>query len=253
MIVGYTGLVGQGKTMLAVQEALRLARLRGALLVSNIAVEAPDVEVERVQVGDDGLEGIPDILDRARGQGRGVVILVDEIGIVLPARYWQQGMSIDLMWACSQSRKLGADLVFTCQHVAQLDAFLRRLTDWIWSVRAIPHPTLERRVRGRRPWFFMLGRWRPADVDTERPEKRLGRAIRRYRREWERVYDTDELVRPPDHLRGRRRRQPRSSSPVVEGEPPPDEPPAPTTAERHGPQGPSWEPDAPHLLADARA
>jgi hypothetical protein len=223
MIVGYTGLVGMGKTMLAVQEALRIARRRGAVLASNIEVNAADVDCRRITVGEDGLEGIPDLLEEARASGRGVVILVDEIGIVLPSRFWERGMSIDLMWACSQSRKLGADLVFTCQHVAQLDAFLRRITDWIWRVKAIPHPSLERREAGKRPWLFLASRWRPADIDTERPEKRLSRVSWwggvLYRRSWEAVYDTDELVRPPAQLRGHtpassRRRSARAQHPA---------------------------------------
>lgn len=223
MIVGYTGLVGHGKTMLAVQESIRLARLRGAYLASNIWIDCPDLDFVRLSVGDDGLEGLPDLLQRARDEQRGVVIFVDEIGIVLPARFWMQGMSIQLMWAVSQSRKLGADLVFTCQHIAQLDAFLRRITDWIWKVRAVPHPSLARRVAGKRPWLFLASRWRPADVDkVEDADRRLGRSIIRYRRAWEVVYDTDELVTPPEHLARRggrpsgRRESSRSSGPITE-------------------------------------
>jgi len=224
VIIGYTGLVGMGKTMLAVREAVRLARVRGAILASNIEVTAPDLDVVRIGVGDDGLEGIPDLLARARSEGRGVVIFVDEIGIVLPSRFWERGMSIDLMWACSQSRKLGADLIFTCQHVAQLDAFLRRITDWIWRVKAIPHPSIERRERGKRPWFFLASRWRPADIDTERPEKRLSRASWWggiwYRRDWERLYNTDELVRPPSQLRGHTPSSSRRGGPIRRGNSP---------------------------------
>lgn len=219
MIIGYTGLVGMGKTMLATREAVALARRRGAILASNIKVVADDLEVVQLAVGDDGLEGIPELLERSRSQDppRGVVILVDEIGIILPSRFWERGMSIELMWACSQSRKLGADLIFTCQHVAQLDAFLRRITDWIWKVKAIPHPSIERRESGKRPWFYFATRWRPADIDTEKPERRLSRSLMRYRREWEALYDTDELVRPPSHLRGTPRgaRSIRSSRPIT--------------------------------------
>jgi len=218
VIIGYTGLVGMGKTMLATRDAVDLARRRGAILASNIEVTAPGLTVERIGVGEDGLEGIPALLARARAEGRGVVILVDEIGIVLPSRFWERGMSIDLMWACSQSRKLGADLIFTCQHVAQLDAFLRRITDWIWRVKAIPHPTIERREAGKRPWFFLASRWRPADIDTERPEKRLSRVSWwggvRYRREWEALYNTDELVRPPAQLRGHTPSSSRRGGPI---------------------------------------
>lgn len=236
MIVGYTGLVGMGKTMLAVREAVGLARLRKALLVSNIRINAPDLDVLQIEVGDDGLEGIPAILERARSERRGVVILVDEIGIVLPARFWERGMSIDLMWACSQSRKLGTDLIFTCQHVAQLDVFLRRICDWIYVVRCLPQPSIRRREAGKRPWFFWTSRWRPADVDTMRPERRLSRALRWYRRSDEGVFDTDELVRPPERLRaGVGRSIPRPVREKVGGSAPPSPAPEARAVQPVGP------------------
>ena len=207
MISGYVGLIGHGKTMLAVRESVALARRRRAILASNIGVTAPGVEVVRLSVGEDGLEGVPELLERARSEGRGVVILADELGIITPARFWQSGMSIELMWAVSQSRKLGADLIFTAQSEEQIDAFLRRLTWRVSKVRAVPAPTVERREREQRPWFFIATDWLPGTVD--KPDKRLGRSMIRYRRKWESWYSTDELVRPPSFLRGRR---PRSSA-----------------------------------------
>lgn len=202
MITGYIGLIGQGKTMLAVKEAVTLARRRNAILASNILIEAAGVEFVRLSVSDDGLDGVTGLQERARLEGRGVVVLVDEIGIILPARYWQTGMSLDLMWSVSQSRKLATDLIFTAQDIEQVDAFLRRLTQYVTKVRAYPAPSIERREQGKRPWFFITSRWRPLTVD--KAEKRLGRDWIRYRREWEGIYDTDELVRPPARLRGDR-------------------------------------------------
>lgn len=209
MITGYIGLIGHGKTMLATREAVTLARRRGAILASNIEVLAPGVDTFRLSVGDDGLDGVAELLSRSREEGRGVVILVDEIGIILPARFWAQGMSVDLMWAVSQSRKLSADLIFTAQDIEQVDAFLRRLTSHVTKVRAYPAPTLDRREGGKRPWFYIGSKWAPGSVD--KADKRLGREWIRYRREWEGWYDTDELVRPPRHLRGKRS-TPRSHS-----------------------------------------
>jgi hypothetical protein len=201
MITGYVGLIGHGKTMLATREAVGLARRRGAILASNISVTASGVDFVRLSVGDEGLDGVPELLERARAEGRGVVILVDEIGIILPARFWSQGMSIDLMWSVSQSRKLSTDLIFTAQDIEQVDAFLRRLTQHVTKVRAVPSPSLDRRETGKRPWFFICSRWLPGSVD--KPDKRLGRSFVRYRRQVEGWYDTDELVRPPKRLRGK--------------------------------------------------
>lgn len=204
MITGYVGLIGHGKTMLAVREAVKLARRRNAILASNIVVSAPDVEFVRLSVGSDGLDGVPELLTRSHVDGRGVVILADELGIITPARFWQSGMSIDLMWAVSQSRKMSGDLIFTAQSEEQVDVFLRRLTSRLTKVRAYPAPTVERREREQRPWFYLTSDWLPGTVD--KPDKRLGRGLIRYSREWEGWYSTDELVRPPSHLRGRRPR-----------------------------------------------
>lgn len=202
MIVGYTGRVGQGKTMLAVQEVIRTARIRNAMIASNIRIEW-EGEYRRLEVAENGLAEVAPILTEARERGVGVVVFVDEIGIVLPARFWATNTAIDLMWACSQSRKLGADLFFTCQHISQLDAFLRRIADHVWSVWAFPAPTLIRREKGKRPWFFRLTKWDVFDMDSMKPEKRLDAEWKRYRREWEAAYDTDELVRPPTSLQGK--------------------------------------------------
>lgn len=219
MITGYTGLIGQGKTMLAVREAVELAKRRNAILASNIAVHPlaqmpkghygpgkPLVDVQRLTVGDEGLEGIPELLERSKDEHRGVVVLADELGIITPARFWQTGMSIDLMWAMSQSRKLGGDMIFTAQNIAQVDAFLRRLTQYVHRVRAYPKPSIERREKGKRPWFYAVQTYQPEDVDTLNPEKRLGRQFIRYPRHIEGWYSTDELVRPPARLGGRRPR-----------------------------------------------
>ena len=187
--------------MLAVREAVQLARRRNAYLASNISITAPGVDFVRLSVGDDGLEGLPDLLEQALSEGRGTVILVDEIGIILPARFWATGMSIELMWSVSQSRKLASDLIFTAQDIEQVDAFVRRLTSYVTKVRAVPAPTVERRERSSRPWFMFGSRWLPGSVD--KPDKRLGRLWLRYPREVEAWYSTDELVRPPSHLRGR--------------------------------------------------
>jgi len=206
VIEGYIGLIGAGKTMLAVEHCISTAVRRRALLFSNIAVTtdrlAPE-DVVQLATGDDGLDvdELRGILDRARAEGRGAVLLLDEVGILMPARFWQS-FPVDLMFQFSQSRKLGLDVVYTAQDIEQVDSFLRRLTQWVFKVRAFPTPSVERRERGRRPRLFIVTKWRPASVDKR--DKRLGRAIVRYRRSWEAQYNTDELVRPAERLRRRR-------------------------------------------------
>ena len=215
MITGYVGLIGNGKTMLAVTEARRVALRRGAILAANIKIEPPPgVEFVHLTVGEDGLsvEQMESLMDNARDTGRGVVILIDEIGIIMPARFWQS-FPIALMYRLSQSRKYATDFIWTSQDEEDVDAYLRRKTQWVYKVRAVPSPSPELRERGKRPWFFLVTQWRPGKID--KPDKRIGRGFWRYRREREGWYDTDELVRPPERLsvRGSRSgRQPRGQS-----------------------------------------
>lgn len=206
MIIGYVGLIGHGKTMLAVDEARRLAKRRGAVLAANIWIDPPaGVPFVQLTVDEDGLSipQLEELMDGARASGRGVVVLIDEIGIIMPARFWQS-FPIALMYRISQSRKYATDLIFTAQDVEDVDAYLRRKTQWLIKVRAFPSPSPERRERGKRPWWIGWSKWRPAQVD--KPDKRIDRGMIWYRREREGFYDTDELVRPPARLSGRGRR-----------------------------------------------
>jgi hypothetical protein len=214
VIIGYVGLIGHGKTMLAVDEARRLAARRGAILAANCKITPPaGVEFVQLTVDEDGLsvDQLEGLMDSARATGRGVVIVIDEIGIIMPARFWQS-FPIALMYRISQSRKYATDLVWTSQDEEDVDAYLRRKTQWVYKVKAIPSPSPETRERGRRPWGMFVTQWRPGKIDKR--DKRIGWRWWRYRRERESVYDTDELVRPPARLResrGRSRRSGRSS------------------------------------------
>lgn len=200
MIEGYVGLIGAGKTMLAVRHAGELAQRRGALLLSNIKLVPPEgVDFVQLGVGDDGLDmtQLHELLDGARAAGRGAVLMLDEVGILMPARFWQS-FPIRLMHMLSQSRKLSIDLIYTAQDVEQIDTFLRRLTQWIYRVACWPESSVERREKGKRPRFFIVGKWRPTKIGKR--DAREGLVWRRYRRADEGSYDTDELVWPPARL-----------------------------------------------------
>lgn len=234
MIEGYVGLLGAGKTMLAVQHALTLARKRNAILLSNIRINDPSVEFHQLGVGVDGidLEQLRDWQERSKAGNRGLVLLVDEVGILMPARFWQS-FPIDLIYTLSQSRKMRLDLVYTSQDIEMVDSMLRRLTQWVYRVKALPSPTNERRERGRRPWFFLVEQFRPAHVNAGTSiehKRRLSRRWLRYRRGWEDAYDTDELVAPAVRLtttrrsRGSKQREPSEGAMHPEGRSEAEEP-----------------------------
>ena len=203
MIIGVTGLIGHGKTYRAVRTAVEIARLRRAVLASNIRVSVPGIEFVQLPISEDGLD-VPflmDLVDKVRADGRGLVVLVDEVGIIMPARWWQR-FPIRFLFLLSQSRKFRTDLVWTAQATDQVDKVLRDLTEYTDRVRAIPAPTLRRREAGRRPLVFRWTRWVGTKVDPTggRLDECIDKGWELYRRETEGFYDTDEIVGPPDRL-----------------------------------------------------
>lgn len=199
MLIGYIGGIGAGKTMCAVVDAAALAKRRGAILASNIKVVVPEVECRQLPIGRDGIDvgALEALMEESRARKIGIVLLVDEIGAIFPARAWAK-FPVSVMFAVSQSRKLRVDWFYTSQDVEQVDAYIRRLTNFVYLVKSIPSPSIDRQERGKRPWFFRLTQWRPTSVGGK--DKRLGASWRRYHREDEALYDTDELVRPAARL-----------------------------------------------------
>lgn len=216
IIEGYVGTIGAGKTTLGVQHALTLARARGAVLLSNIPLVCGrgcsegqhDLEHSLLPMNDDGVD-LGTLMGRAfalRDEGRGLVLLVDEVGVVMPARLWAQ-FPVGLMWTLQQSRKLACEWVWTAQDVSFVDHQLRSLTSVVHHVRAYPPPSVWRRVKGKRPWLMVVSAFSPsaaprANNEGGRVERRIGRRVVRYRRSWERAFDTDGVVLPSRHLKG---------------------------------------------------
>jgi hypothetical protein len=239
-IYGKVGRVGHGKTMMAVVEAVELARRRKALLVSNIRLRPPDeYALDVVQLPMDGFsDALMAVIDEARTcdvcelldewwgdvahgepgcKRRGLVLLIDEVDTIWDAKEWQEVTKTDRFFI-KESRKLGVDLIWTAQFVDQVEKGLRNITETVELMRAIPSPKLANREKGKRPWMFVGQSFRPgavreltASVD---PDKRLGRRFIRYRRKYERWYNTDDLVVPE-----RRERTPGASRRYRYGKP----------------------------------
>jgi hypothetical protein len=220
VIFGKVGRIGHGKTMRGVVDSCAMAARRKVPLASNIQVKPPpgvpfhnlpmdgfsaalgslidslqactvctefDPWWERVQHGGPGCERV------------GLVVFLDEVDTIWDAREWQDMSKLD-RFRIKQSRKQGVDLFWTAQFVDQVEKGLRNITEEVELLRAYPGPSLTRRERGQRPFLLVGQRFRPGAIRelaaTIDPDKRLGRAFHPYRREHERWYDTDELVRP---------------------------------------------------------
>jgi len=207
VIVGVVGLPGGGKTYYAFELGTAWAKARGALLASNARLtgavtvrewaERPwepgqppgTVVVGAGRYGIDTAE-LETIMAVCKVRGHGVVLILDEIGIIMSSRFWQR-FPVRLMWWFAQSRKLRSDVIWTSQD-EDVDAFIRRRTAYVWKVRAVPESTVEREERGVRPWFFFRSKWRSGAVGKR--DRRLGWQVARYRRSVEQGYDTDELI-----------------------------------------------------------
>jgi hypothetical protein len=206
VIVIYTGRMGSGKTMLAVDHARGLAKRRGAALASNIAVVPPSgVVFEQLETGTDGFDvaQLEVIIEEgaALTPRRGLVLLLDEIGLLMPARQWAK-FPVDLIMTMTQSRKMRIDIIATAQFESMVDVIVRDNAQVTYFCRSVPPASLEGYERGRRPLAFRVTKWEPGHVNMK--GRKLGsRGLfgwLPYRRSMERWYDTDEIVRPPARL-----------------------------------------------------
>lgn len=247
IIEGYVGTIGAGKTTLAVQHAMTLARARKAVLLSNIPVICGDgcksvagwieqgsrlgprdgfmrrrlhylgptkpvhaIEHGTLPMNDEGLD-LGELTRRAfklRDEQRGLVLLMDEVGVIMPARLWKD-FSVALMWVLQQSRKLACEWIWTAQDVSFVDHQLRSLTAVVHYVRAYPPPSIWRRAKGKRPWWLIASAYTPSNAPRangegaeRKQDRKIGRKVARYQRAWEASFDTDGVVLPSRHLKG---------------------------------------------------
>lgn len=206
MIYGKVGRLGHGKSMRMVVDALELATLRGARdgrcwMAGNIGVNVPAGFRYDLLPMDGFSEGLAALMVEALAAGVGLVVLVDELDTVWDAHEWQSMRKSD-RYRLKQSRKFGADLIWSAQFVDQVEKSIRNITEEVELLKAIPSPSITRREAGKRPWLIRGQRFRPGAVrelvgDADK-DKRLGSAWHRYRREHEALYDTDQIILPAD-------------------------------------------------------
>lgn len=206
-IEGYVGKPGQGKTTLGVDDAIGRARIRNAYLVSNIPITYAGLDTLLLPVDEDGIDvgWLVTLALKARSEGRGIVLFLDEVGVWMPARLWQ-AFGIALMWLFQQSRKLTVEMRWTAQSAKFVDAQLRELTAAVHSVTATPPATVGRRFAGKRPWWMNVKTYDDADhigsVDHLVADSSGIFGGIRYNKAHEAHFDTDAMVLPPAKLKG---------------------------------------------------
>ncbi len=193
MIYLYTGAIGSGKTLMAVDNMLAYFS-RGAIVTTNIGLDMAEVsKLSETKFGctvsaaqykylNDG--------DTARAHefcvpsrpGKENLLVIDECNIFFPARGYAENATkakAFLAWLV-QSRKIGVDVVMIIQHPNNLDAQIRRIAQFeclFRDLRKYPIPIL-----GIRPlaWVhvmscgtFETGATDPIDRRIFAPDTRL--------------------------------------------------------------------------------
>jgi len=216
MIVLCVGELGVGKTGFTTARAIRRAQRTHGLLASNIKLVPPEgVPFVQLPVGPYGLD-VAGLL-RLRGQATAlgcerIVLLVDEVGIVMDARFWA-AVPASVKSFLAMSRKLKVDIYGTAHDVDDVEVSLRRRCSFTYQLSRVPSGGED--GDDRQPWFLVVRRWRRVEVGKKGAQLGLASFVR-WRREWVRWFDTDELVEPPeaaverDLVRERRRVQDRA-------------------------------------------
>jgi len=144
MIYGIVGLPGSGKTYYSVYLALKDMK-RGIKVYSNFWIEGAELYADLEQI----LTTVYNKVSIERGawlasgkprwafEPTPTTIVVDEINLVCPARFWDT-FNPQLAYFWSQSRKLGLNMYWTAQHQDRVDKIVREITNYIWRVKGIP-------------------------------------------------------------------------------------------------------------------
>jgi hypothetical protein len=122
MVEGFTGMPGSGKTYWVVKLALDRLK-RGDTVYANFKIDHPNVK---------RFHKLQELFEVRKG-----VIIVDEINLVCPSRWWNK-FPPELAYFWSQTRKFGLDIYWTAQHYDRVDKIVKEITNFIWWIRPFP-------------------------------------------------------------------------------------------------------------------
>lgn len=117
MIEAFTGLMGSGKTYLMTLKALKLKR-QGFEVFSNYYLSFANGFIE----DSSDLEIFTSFRERQR-----ILICLDEAQMWFFSRNWKSN-DIEQLKVFAQGRKFGLRFFYSAQHIAGIDAYLRRIT-----------------------------------------------------------------------------------------------------------------------------
>jgi hypothetical protein len=116
-VVGFVGTLGAGKTLMMSAVAVALASGSSRRLVSNYGLQGSEV----VSSWDD-LFAVRD-----------AVVALDELQVLADSRAFKNNLGFT-QWLL-QSRKVGLDILFTTQHVNQVDLRVRNVLDFVFLLK----------------------------------------------------------------------------------------------------------------------
>ena len=209
-ILAFVGRLGTGKTMSAIVEIEKRVGFVDCdvLVMSNIELQlaAPNVVVYQYATGLHWPEEVARMIFAIHRTGRYmgrdiryIILLMDETGVLMNARKWAS-LSPSLLWIITESRHMSVDLVLTCHTPQQVDSSLRDLVDEFRDCRCFPAPSFFRRYYGKRPWFLWSQKYRGLEHFRKKGKGRHF-SVLVYRRRYESLYSTDNIVIPPDVAR----------------------------------------------------
>jgi hypothetical protein len=191
-VIGYTGLFGSGKTAAAVLEtAGRVKHDPDTRVLTNLSRLEWDFEArptEYLWEGNGPDDAFRKIVEFEARDGHPAILLLDEVGVYLPARAWSR-MPDEVMWKWNQLRKYNIDVYWTCVRPGNVVKDLRDITfrtHWCSS--------------WRRFGFFFYTTYTYTAVGDKRYKE--GQHLRRYSpSRLAKLYDTTGIVKAPEFLR----------------------------------------------------
>lgn len=115
MLVGIAGRMGTGKTLSMTVLGQALAYISKSPLYANYTLNGIDYKF---------LTSIKDLWESDKG-----IMLLDELWLTMDSRLWKDNTKLS-RWL-NQTRKKDLIILYTTQHIGQVDIRIRRATDWL--------------------------------------------------------------------------------------------------------------------------
>jgi hypothetical protein len=191
-VEAYCGWHGQGKTMCAVESVIRLSLASKSEFWTNAGV----VGARRFETWGE----LMGLIERGVQTGEPIEILVDEIGIFAPARFWQK-MDPRVHEFLQQRRKVagpGVNLHYTVPIFSDADKSLRGVTQLVHLTRRWGGSEYSHQAGKRPPWCFSVNTYRPHQLDdtggrSKKKQKPLKRRLVHFSPDLAGLFETKTL------------------------------------------------------------